>query len=72
MHKKDDFLVYYCLCGEFVLVCNKAIELLPERPLDKTRVLRCLDSAEKEDGSREHAHIYKISASQGRGQMVKR
>ncbi|KAI3620709.1 hypothetical protein CBS9595_002676 [Malassezia furfur] len=68
---QNDLLVYYCLCGEFVLVCNKALELLPERPFDKSRVLRCMD-AEKPDGQLLRAHVYKISASQGEGQMVRR
>ena len=67
---QEDLLVYYCLCGEFVLVCNKALELLAERPLDKSRVLRCSES--EQDGNVQHAHIYKISASQGTGQMVRR
>ena len=67
---RDDLIVYYCLCGEFVLVCNKAIEHLPERPLDKSRILRCLDG-ESADGQRLKAPMFKISASQGQGQMLK-
>lgn len=68
---QNDLLVYYCLCGEFVLVCNKALELLAERPFDKSRILRCMDS-EQPDGKILPANVYKISASQGEGQMVRR
>ncbi|PKI85321.1 hypothetical protein MVES_000318 [Malassezia vespertilionis] len=68
----QDLLVYYCLCGEFVLVCNTALEDLPLRPLDHSHILRALDSAKADDGVRQHADIYKISASQGKGQMLQR
>ena len=63
---------YYCLCGEFVLACDVMLEQLPRRPLDQSYVLRCLDSAPRQDGSRSLAPMYKINASQGPGQILQR
>ena len=67
-----DFVVYYCICGEFMLVCDRRLEDLPVRPLDGAHVLRCLDSREHSDGSRTRADIFKINAAQGNGQLLKR
>lgn len=63
---------YYCLCGEFVLACDVMLEQLPRRPLDQSYVLRCLDSAPRQDASRSLAPMYKINASQGPGQILQR
>ncbi|KAL7412108.1 hypothetical protein BDY24DRAFT_394682 [Mrakia frigida] len=35
---------YYCLCGEFLLVIDKALDLLPRRPIDGSIVVRCKPS----------------------------
>lgn len=64
--------VYYCICGEFVLVCHTPLHQVPRRPMDQAYVLRCLDSPEDTEGRRKHAHIYKIHASQGPSQIILR
>lgn len=69
---KFPLYTYYCICGEFVLVCNTLLEQLAQRPMDHSRVLRCLDSSPGEGGQRIPAHIYKISASQGPIQVIQR
>lgn len=69
---KPPLYIYYCLCGEFVLVSNTTLESLPRRPLDGSFVLRCFDSPKQENGERIVAPIYKISASQGLGQILER
>ncbi|KAE8223497.1 hypothetical protein CF319_g3482 [Tilletia indica] len=56
--------VYYCCCGEFVLVCDVALSELPRRPLDDSYVLRCLDSPRDEQGRARKARVFKISAKQ--------
>lgn len=68
--------VYYCLCGEFALICDRALSSLPLRPLDNARVLRCLDSPPYSiTGAPQKvrkARVFKISASQGATKLIKR
>ncbi|KAH8830457.1 hypothetical protein DL96DRAFT_1592981 [Flagelloscypha sp. PMI_526] len=33
--------LYYCLCGEFILVIDTPIDTLPKRPVDRSRVIDC-------------------------------
>ncbi|KAL9932888.1 hypothetical protein V8E36_008143 [Tilletia maclaganii] len=56
--------VYYCCCGEFVLVCDVELSALPRRPLDDAYVLRCLDSPRDESGRMRKARVFKINAKQ--------
>ncbi|KAF6767578.1 hypothetical protein PSEUBRA_005923 [Kalmanozyma brasiliensis GHG001] len=68
--------VYYCLCGEFVLVSDRPLSSLPLRPLDNSRILRCLDSPPYSiTGAPQKvrkARIFKVSASQGQAKFIKR
>ncbi|KAI0682862.1 hypothetical protein BC835DRAFT_807013 [Cytidiella melzeri] len=36
--------VYYCICGEFILVIDKSLSSLPKRPTDGSTVIRCQNS----------------------------
>lgn len=68
--------VYYCLCGEFALVVDRPLANLPLRPLDHSRILRCLDSPPYSiTGAPQKvrkARVFKISASQGQPKLVQR
>lgn len=68
--------VYYCLCGEFALVCDRPLTTLPLRPLDHSRILRCLDSPPYSiTGAPQKvrkARVFKVSASQGQPKFIKR
>lgn len=48
--------VFYCLCGDFALVCDRPLSALTIRPLDGSHVLR--NGGEKRT-------VYKITARQG-------
>ncbi|KAI0796750.1 hypothetical protein C8Q75DRAFT_208973 [Abortiporus biennis] len=48
--------VYYCICGEFILVIDKALASLPRRKTDGAIIIRSQDS----DGTK--ARIFKLNA----------
>ncbi|GAK64845.1 uncharacterized protein PAN0_006d3060 [Moesziomyces antarcticus] len=68
--------IYYCLCGEFALVCDRPLSTLPVRPLDQSRVLRCLDSPPySTTGAPQKvrpARVCKISAQQAPSKLIRR
>ncbi len=68
--------IYYCLCGEFALVCDRPLSTLPVRPLDQSRVLRCLDSPPySTTGAPQKvrpARVFKISAQQAPSKLIRR
>ena len=77
LHDTADALnVYYCLCGEFVLVSDRPLCSLPLRPLDNARVLRCLDSPPYSiTGAAQKvrkARVFKVSATQATPKYITR
>ncbi|PLW11915.1 hypothetical protein PCANC_15629 [Puccinia coronata f. sp. avenae] len=40
LHSTSRLVVNYCLCGEFILVIDKPLSLLPRRPTDASYVIR--------------------------------
>ncbi|KAH9820048.1 hypothetical protein DFH28DRAFT_702766 [Melampsora americana] len=42
LHSTSRLIVHYCLCGEFILVIDKPLNLLPRRPIDGTYIIRNL------------------------------
>ncbi|KAG6336694.1 hypothetical protein ID866_2401 [Astraeus odoratus] len=36
--------VYYCICGEFVLVIDKSLAAFPQRQTDNAYIIRCQDN----------------------------
>ena len=74
--RSDALRIYYCLCGEFVLVCDRPLASLPLRPIDNARILRCLDSPPYSiTGAPQKvrkARLFKVSASQGMPKFIKR
>ncbi|KAL0949415.1 hypothetical protein HGRIS_009476 [Hohenbuehelia grisea] len=49
--------VYYCICGEFILVVDKSLTSLPRRPEDKAIVVR------SQDGDGTNARAFKLNAN---------
>ncbi|CAO1619846.1 unnamed protein product [Sympodiomycopsis kandeliae] len=60
--------VYYCVCGDFALVCDRSLEDLPIRPIDGSYVLRNIDGT----GTNKKKRTYKITAKQGKSILFKR
>ncbi|KAJ7507952.1 hypothetical protein B0H11DRAFT_1969448 [Mycena galericulata] len=58
--------VYYCLCGEFILVIDKTIASLPRRHTDGAIILRCKDS----DAGK--ARVFKLNAVAGEPVLLER
>ncbi|KAK7061846.1 hypothetical protein R3P38DRAFT_2831890 [Favolaschia claudopus] len=48
--------VYYCICGEFILVIDKTIASLPRRQTDGAIIIRAQDTDEAK------AHVFKLNA----------
>ncbi|PCH41127.1 hypothetical protein WOLCODRAFT_137206 [Wolfiporia cocos MD-104 SS10] len=58
--------VYYCICGEFILVIDKSLTSLPRRKTDDAVVIRCQDS---ELGK---ARVFKLNATEQEPLLVER
>ncbi|ESK96120.1 hypothetical protein Moror_7465 [Moniliophthora roreri MCA 2997] len=58
--------VYYCICGEFILVIDKSLSSLPRRKTDNSTVIRCqsTDSAP--------ARVFKLNATAGDAVLIER
>ncbi|KAI0719639.1 hypothetical protein C8T65DRAFT_635997 [Cerioporus squamosus] len=48
--------VYYCICGEFILVIDKSLTALPRRQTDGATVIRCQDTPDAK------ARVFKLNA----------
>ncbi|KAF9019233.1 hypothetical protein BDZ89DRAFT_1020913 [Hymenopellis radicata] len=60
--------VYYCICGEFILVIDKSLSALPTRPADGAIVLRTKDS--DVDGAK--ARVFKLNATLNEPVLIER
>jgi len=49
--------VYYCICGEFILVIDKALACLPRRQTDNAIIIRAQDIVE------DKARVFKLNAT---------
>ncbi|TFK43417.1 hypothetical protein BDQ12DRAFT_674944 [Crucibulum laeve] len=58
--------VYYCICGEFILVVDKSLATLPRRTADSSIVIRTQDSDEGK------ARIFKLNAATGEPILLER
>ncbi|KZT74304.1 hypothetical protein DAEQUDRAFT_748272 [Daedalea quercina L-15889] len=58
--------VYYCICGEFILVMDKSLASLPRRKTDGAVVIRCQDA---ELGK---ARVFKLNATPKEPVLVER
>ncbi|KIJ20275.1 hypothetical protein PAXINDRAFT_166373 [Paxillus involutus ATCC 200175] len=50
--------VYYCICGEFILVIEKSLSVLPKRQTDGATIIRSQDSPAGK------AVVFKLNANQ--------
>ncbi|CAK5275594.1 unnamed protein product, partial [Mycena citricolor] len=62
-----DLRVYYCICGEFILVIDKSLASLPRRPTDGAIIIRAQDN-----GDDEKARVFKLNAVVGDPILVER
>ncbi|TFK55999.1 hypothetical protein OE88DRAFT_1652562 [Heliocybe sulcata] len=58
--------VYYCICGEFILVIDKSLASLPRRQTDGSTIVRSQDS----DAGK--ARVFKLNATPGDPVLVER
>ncbi|KAA1466353.1 hypothetical protein DENSPDRAFT_790912 [Dentipellis sp. KUC8613] len=58
--------VYYCICGEFILVIDKSLSSLPRRQTDGAIIIRSQDA----DG--EKAKVFKLNATPSDPVLVER
>ncbi|KIM90923.1 hypothetical protein PILCRDRAFT_811418 [Piloderma croceum F 1598] len=58
--------VYYCICGEFILVIDKSLATLPRRKTDGAIIIRSQDS---DDGK---ARVFKLNANAGEPVLLER
>ncbi|KAF5344084.1 hypothetical protein D9758_008831 [Tetrapyrgos nigripes] len=49
--------VYYCICGEFILVLDASLSALPRRKTDNATIIRC------EDSPNAKARVFKLNAA---------
>ncbi|KAJ9116686.1 hypothetical protein QFC20_000620 [Naganishia adeliensis] len=60
---------FYCLCGEFILVIDRALDKLPRRKTDGAYIVRCKDG---KDLPLQAARKFKLNAEAGKQCFVKR
>ncbi|KAI0052979.1 hypothetical protein FA95DRAFT_1482535 [Auriscalpium vulgare] len=58
--------VYYCICGEFVLVIDKSLASLPRRQTDDAIIIRSQDTPNAK------ARVFKLNANPGEPMIVER
>ncbi|PBK72761.1 uncharacterized protein ARMOST_05127 [Armillaria ostoyae] len=58
--------VYYCICGEFILVIDKSLTALPKRKTDGAIVVRSQDSDDAK------ARVFKLNANLGDPVLIER
>ncbi|RDB22759.1 hypothetical protein Hypma_010052 [Hypsizygus marmoreus] len=58
--------VYYCICGEFILVIDKSLATLPRRKTDNAIIIRAQDS----DAGK--ARVFKLNAVSGDPVLLER
>ncbi|KZS97759.1 hypothetical protein SISNIDRAFT_546815 [Sistotremastrum niveocremeum HHB9708] len=58
--------VYYCLCGEFILVVDRDLGTLPRRRTDESIILR------NEDDGDQKAQIFKVNAVHSGPTLIER
>jgi len=71
-HLRSQLKVFFCICGEFALVCDKSLNQCPIRPIDQSHVLRVLDSVPDREGKVRKARVFKLNAKQAGQTMLKR
>ncbi|KAJ7638971.1 hypothetical protein FB45DRAFT_904399 [Roridomyces roridus] len=61
-----DLRVYYCICGEFILVIDKTLASLPRRKTDGAIILRAQDTETHK------ACVFKLNAVAGEAVLLER